>query len=164
MPQELFPRGHGHTPVQFVKDGVPVTAQIEVDLTKGDEYKPKKGYVPTARVVACVPCQLAGRKTIGTLDFPQGFSEKTGDRIMDSKPVDAFCPRCNKVVEMRPLSPKEVKQSMGAIVERYTEIYEDHIVHKKCPVVNPGEVIQKVLEQHLNPPQNAGGGKIIVEE
>lgn len=152
MTQEIF----GHTPIQFVdENGKPVTAQAKVNLSKGDPYKPRKGYAPTARIVVCTKCH-----TVGNLEFPQGFSGKAGDRIMDGKPIMAICLRCNKEVEMRPLTPQEVRQHLPAVVERYTELYEDHIVHKKCPVVNPAVVLTEVLGKMMDPP---GEKKIITE-
>lgn len=154
--QEIF----GRTPIQFVnKDGKAVTAQVEVDLSKGEQYKPRKGYAPTARIVVCTQC-----RTVGNLEFPQGYSEKAGDRIMDGKAIMAICLKCNKKVEMRPLTPQEVRQHMPQIVARYTELYEDHIVHKKCPIANPGVVISEVLGKMMNPPGVEDEKRIIVEE
>lgn len=148
MRQEIF----GQTPIDFVRDGQPMREFVSVDLTKGDPYKPQPGYVPTARVVGCIRCQRErGRATLGTLDFPMGFKEKTGDAIMAGRVIKAYCPVCRNVEEMRALTPQEVRQHLGRIVERYTELYEEYVVKKKCPVVDPGEVLQKVMESRLSP-------------
>lgn len=140
-------------PIDFVRNGQPMTEFVKVDPNaKGDPMQTRDGYVPTARVVGCVRCQkVRGRATLGTLDFPQGFSEKTGDRIMDAKAVKAYCPVCRNVEEMRPLTPTELREAGMGIVARYQEIYEKQVVKKEGAIVSPAEAIEHVTQHMMNP-------------
>lgn len=150
------PKKPGVLPIDFVRDGMPMTDFIKVDPNaKTDPMKTKDGYVPTARVVGCVRCQkVRGRATLGTLDFPRGFSEKIGDKIMDAKAVKAYCPVCRNIEEMRPLTPKELKSAGMGIVARYQEIYEEQVVQRDGAIVSPAEAIQHVTEKMMNPPSS----------
>lgn len=69
--------------------------QIKV---KDSGYTPTKEYYPTMRAVKCIACGL-----VGSLEFHNGFNLKSGDRVMNGKPIRGTCPRCAKTVELYPL-------------------------------------------------------------
>jgi hypothetical protein len=85
---------------------------VRTDATikiKDTGYKPTDDYYPTMRAVKCVSCGL-----VGSLEFHNGFNLKSGDRVMNGKPIRGSCPRCAKTVELYPLpvndpATKEVK-------------------------------------------------------
>lgn len=57
---------------------------------------PTAEYHPTCVVVCCTACYV-----LGTLEFPSGFSYRTGDAVMHrDRPFRGKCGRCDRVTEM----------------------------------------------------------------
>ncbi len=63
-------------------------------------YKPTADYHPTHIVVKCRTC-----RSVGIAEFEGGFDLKTGDRLMEGKPIRGLCHRCAKETELVPLKP-----------------------------------------------------------
>lgn len=103
-------------PVAGVRDGAPFVDFVKMDA-KGLPPVPTPDYHPTCIYVACTQC-----KTIGNIMFPRGFSYKTGDALMDGKIVKAMCYTCRGVMEMRPLTPADLKDNQLALLRRHYEI------------------------------------------
>lgn len=128
-------------PIDYVRDGQQVRDYVGVDPdAKGANYRPTREYFPTAMIVGCTVCN-----TLGSVDFPRGFDERIGDKIMDGRVVKVFCPRCRGVTECRPLTPKELEDSQFDILRRYMENYRELVVEKDGAIVGPAEIIDRVL-------------------
>lgn len=126
MAQELFgggpPEGFKDVPVPTVRDGKPMLDFVRMDLKKMPP-RVTRDYHPTCMYVVCTRC-----KTIGNLMFPRGFDYKTGDAIMDGKIVRGMCLTCRGVMEMRPLTPRELNDNQLALLRRHYEILKDHAI------------------------------------
>lgn len=75
----------------YVKDGLPVTEYVQVKKEASFLELPNADYHPTAIIVMC---SCPGCRTIGTLEFPNGFDFKTGDRVMEKKTIRGMCLNC----------------------------------------------------------------------
>lgn len=67
--------------------------------TKESGYQPDGEYFPSMIPVRCFGC-----KSVGILEFVNGFNIKDGDSLMAGKPVKAVCFRCQSEQEMIPLT------------------------------------------------------------
>jgi hypothetical protein len=102
---------------EYVKDGLPVTDYVRVKKDPSSVYVPTGDYHPTALIGMCSGC-----RTVGNVEFPNGFDFKAGDRIMDKKLTKLFCLNCQRETEFIPYadscdllreSQKTVKRIMG---------------------------------------------------
>lgn len=61
-------------------------------------YEPSTQYYPTMRLVRCSKCG-----EVGVAEFLGGLNLKEGDRIMNGRPINGTCLKCNKKTELVPL-------------------------------------------------------------
>lgn len=75
-------------------------------------------FVHTPIIGACTKCGVAC-----SVDLPVDYDYSKTDRIMDGKPVKAFCDHCKQDSELRPLAPSELRANELYVMRRYYEIY-----------------------------------------
>jgi len=51
-----------------------------------------------------------------------------GDKMIAGKVIQAFCPTCRSVREMRTLAPEELTDNQFLLMRRYYEIYKQIVV------------------------------------
>lgn len=86
-----------HIEIPYVsKDGQFNTAMVEVRKSSTLEIPKEQELVETI-VGFCSGCKMQAQLT-----FPTGFNQKHGDRALQGKAIDAFCPRCERMTEFLP--------------------------------------------------------------
>ena len=55
-------------------------------------------YYPTLIIGTCGKC-----RAVSELEFGANFNFRAGDKVMDRKPIEAWCPRCKSNTEFVPL-------------------------------------------------------------
>lgn len=98
------------------------TKLIDFVAARPSSQRPQK-MISTPMVGACVVCKI-----VGTFDVPADFDFKTGDKMLAGKILNAFCPTCRRVREMRALSPEELTENQFFIMRRYYELYKHLLV------------------------------------
>jgi len=97
----------GHSKFEYVKDGLPVTEYVKTKPPPSPFALPNEQYHATATIVMC---SCPGCRTIGTLEFPNGFDFKAGSRLMEKKTIRGMCLNC------RTGKPHAVLDAQGKIV------------------------------------------------
>jgi hypothetical protein len=89
--------------------GTPKTEYVKQNPKKS-VFTSNSGYHPTAIIGACSVC-----KTVGTIEFPQGFDFTTGDNVMTGHKVKVFCLRCRRETEFIPAKVKPGEKNEDAL-------------------------------------------------
>ena len=88
-----------HVTVPYVdkNDAKMKVALVEVRKPPSPIEIPKEQELTESIVGFCSGCRVQCQMT-----FPAGFNQKSGDRALQGKSVEAFCPRCQKMTEFLP--------------------------------------------------------------
>jgi hypothetical protein len=99
-------QGHA-SKFEYVKDGLPVTEYVKAKPPRSPFDVSTEQYHATATIVMC---SCPGCRTIGTLEFPNGYDFKSGDRVVSKKTIKGMCLNC------RTAKPHAVLDAHGQIV------------------------------------------------
>jgi hypothetical protein len=87
--------------------------------------KPDGHYYPTLIIGTCKNC-----KRVSEIEFRADFNFKMGDRVMDRKPIPAFCEACKTQTEFIPL-PEEIQRGMNVLANLQNERLEEAGITKE---------------------------------
>ena len=99
------------------------------------------GYVPTSVAVACTVCCITA-----TIDIPRKFDHKIGDHLLGGRIVKAFCPKCRCIREIRPFTPKELREDGLNLVKRNIQNYDELVREQNNSFVKPEDAIRVANE------------------
>jgi len=81
---------------------------------------PTTEYHPTMVIVRCSKCKMDG-----IVEFVGGFNLTDGDRLMDGKPINGFCFKCQKETELVPITlPKEEDRRLRTLYDIRASLQE----------------------------------------
>jgi len=93
---------------EYVRNGLPVTEYVEVKQDPNLVYQPNAEYHPTAILVIC---SCPGCRTLGQVEFPNGFDFTKGDKLMNGRVTKGFCLNC------RTGEPHKIFDGQGCLKE-----------------------------------------------